>query len=119
MDEFDLYVYRVVTYKVIDGDTLDVTLDLGFNTFRKERIRFARINAPEMKTEAGPISKSHLSDLLANKNIFVQTIKDHKDKYGRYLAEVWTEEILDKNVIKYKNINDVMLSDNSAELYKK
>ncbi len=101
----DLYTYRVSNYRVVDGDTLDVTLDLGFNTFRKERIRLARINAPELKTETGPVSKNHLSELLADRDIVIQTTKDRKDKYGRYIGEIW---------IGLKNVNDLMVADNAA-----
>ena len=93
----DLYVYRVASYRVVDGDTLDVTLDLGFSTFRKEKVRLARINAPEMKTPEGPVSKGHLSELLADKVLTVQTKRDEKDRYGRYIAEVWVEGV---------NVND-------------
>jgi micrococcal nuclease len=101
----DLYTYRVASYRVVDGDTLDVSLDLGFSTFRREKIRLARINAPEMKTEAGPVSKSHLSDILDGKDIVVKTMKDRKDRYGRYIAEVW---------VGLKNVNDLMVADNAA-----
>jgi micrococcal nuclease len=93
----DLYVYRVANYRVVDGDTLEVTLDLGF--------RLARINAPELKTELGPVSKGHLSELLDGKVLNVQTKKDEKDRYGRYVAEVWVEGV---------NVNDRMVADNAA-----
>jgi micrococcal nuclease len=118
MVEIDLYTYRVNSYRVVDGDTLEITLDLGFNTFRKEKVRLARINAPEMKTEAGPASKSHLSELLADKILTVQTKKDEKDRYGRYIAEVWVQEKLADNASKITNINDKMLSDKMAVIYK-
>jgi micrococcal nuclease len=101
----DLYVYRVANYRVVDGDTLEVTLDLGFSTFRKEKVRLARINAPELKTELGPVSKGHLSELLDGKVLTVQTKKDEKDRYGRYVAEVWVEGV---------NVNDRMVADNAA-----
>lgn len=118
MVDKNLYTYRVSSYRVVDGDTLEVTLDLGFNTFRKEKVRLARINAPEMKTEAGPISKTYLSNLLADKVITVQTKKDEKDRYGRYIAEVWTHQSLTDDMGKVININDKMLSDRMAILYK-
>ncbi len=101
----DLYVYRVANYRVVDGDTLDVTLDLGFSTFRKEKLRLARINAPELKSELGPVSKAHLSELLDGKVLTVQTRRDEKDRYGRYIAEVWVEGV---------NVNDRMVADNAA-----
>ena len=110
----ELYTYRVSQYRVVDGDTIEVTLDLGFNTFRKEKLRLARINAPEMKTPEGPLAKAHLSELLEGKTLTVQTKKDEKDRYGRYIAEVWAEESLQKDVSKLSNINDKMVADKSA-----
>ena len=101
----DLYTYRVASYRVVDGDTLEVTLDLGFSTFRKEKVRLARINAPEMKTAEGPVSKSHLSELLDGKVLTVQTKRDERDRYGRYIAEVWVEGV---------NVNDRMVADSAA-----
>lgn len=113
----DLYTYRVISYRVVDGDTLDVTLDLGFNTFRKEKVRLARINAPEIKTDAGSIAKSYLSDLLSGGVLTVQTKRDNKDRYGRYIAEVWIEKQISKDTKKLLNINDIMLADGKAVPY--
>ena len=110
----DLYTYRVANYRVVDGDTIEVTLDLGFNTFRKEKLRLARINAPEMKTPEGPLAKAHLSEILTDKVLTVQTKKDEKDRYGRYIAEVWAQESLSKDLSKLSNINDIMVADGSA-----
>ena len=111
------YTYKVANYRVVDGDTLEVTLDLGFNTFRKEKLRLARINAPELKTANGLASKAYLSDLLNDKIIIIQTKKDLKDRYGRYIAEVWITEDIATNASKMLNINDKMLTSGMASIY--
>jgi micrococcal nuclease len=105
----ELWNYRVSQYRVIDGDTIEATLDLGFNTFRKEKLRLARINAPEMKTTEGPLSKTRLSEILDNKTIHVQTMKDKEDRYGRYIAEVWIDNL---------NVNDTMVDCGFAQYVK-
>lgn len=97
----ELWNYRVVECRVVDGDTLDVTLDLGFHTLRKERLRLARINAPEMKTPQGPVSKTRLAEMLAGKSVIVKTQKDKTDKYGRFIAEVFVDET---------NVNDALVA---------
>lgn len=102
----EIWNYRINNYRVIDGDTIEATIDLGFNTFRKEKLRLARINAPEIRTDSGQVSKSHLSEILDGKSIRIQTIKDKEDKYGRYIAEVWVDS---------DNVNDMMVRDNAAQ----
>lgn len=113
----ELYTYKVANYRVVDGDTLEVTLDLGFSTFRKEKLRLARINAPEIKTANGMASKAYLSDLINDKIITIQTKKDSKDRYGRYLAEVWITEDLARDASKMINVNDKMLTSGMASIY--
>lgn len=80
--------------KIVDGDTIRVMLDLGCDTRLNMTLRLAGINAPEMSTDEGVTSKNFLLTLLNEGPkdefdrpvIFVQTIKDRKEKYGRYLA---------------------------------
>ena len=71
-------------------------LDLGFEVWiRKEKIRLARINAPELRGPERPRwleARDYLRKLVLNKNIILQTIKDRKGKYGRYLGELWLEQ---------------------------
>lgn len=87
-----LYHYEGVVDRVVDGDTVDVTLDLGFSTFRKMRLRLNRINAPEMKgaeSQAGKRAKEFLTRQVYNQRVIVKTEKDATDKYGRYLADLF------------------------------
>ena len=85
-----MYNYKVELIKVVDGDTVDLKVDLGFKLFMHERFRLTGINAPEMRgaeKEAGKAAKEFLIDLLKNRNnkdIVIQTEK--QGKYGRWLA---------------------------------
>ena len=82
--------------KVVDGDTLDVIIDVGFNMLRKDRIRINRIDTPESKTtdeyekKLGLDAKKFVSEWVKkSKQIRIKTIKD--DKYGRILGELFNE----------------------------
>jgi endonuclease YncB( thermonuclease family) len=94
-----LFTYNAMLERVVDGDTLDVTLDLGFHTFTKQRIRLARINAPEMSIPEGVEAKTNLTALLPiGTSLIISTKKT--DIYGRYIGEVTLGEI---------NLNDKLV----------
>lgn len=84
------YLYECTVLKVVDGDTMDLTIDLGFKIYREDRFRLARINAPELRTEEGKQLKTLLAEKYTGATVFVETHKS--DIYGRYIAEIWTEE---------------------------
>jgi micrococcal nuclease len=104
-----LYHYRAKVTEVYDGDTCTVDIDLGLSTWiRGEKIRLARINAPELKgadKPRGEKARDHLRSLVLNKEVLLQTIKDEKEKYGRYLGEVWVE-----SGGAMLNVNDAMVA---------
>ena len=105
----NLYHYNAVVTAVYDGDTCTVDIDLGLHTWlRGEKIRLSRINAPELKGKERPkglISRDFLRGQILNKTILLETIKDKKGKYGRYLGEIW----LMNSKGKYTNINDILV----------
>jgi micrococcal nuclease len=92
-----MYEYMIMeVVKVVDGDTLDVIIDVGFNMLRKDRIRINRIDTPESKTtdeyekKLGLDAKKFVSEWVKkSKQIRIKTIKD--DKYGRILGELFNE----------------------------
>jgi len=91
-----IYIYKAELVRVVDGDTVDLIIDLGFDTFRHERFRLYGIDAPEMNTKAGYPAKKWLWDALQPiETIYVQTIqletKAKRDKYGRFLAVLYDE----------------------------
>ncbi len=104
-----LYHYRALVTAAYDGDTITVEIDLGLKTTVKgEKLRLHRINAPEMRGDekvAGKASRDWLRDRILGKNVIIQTIKDKRGKYGRYLAEVWLPENGG-----YTNINDELVA---------
>ena len=91
-----MYTYRGEVKAVIDADTIDVLIDLGFGVHTMQRLRLYGIDAPEMRTEAGKIAKEYVKSVLlggdAFKYVYVRTIKDRKDKYGRKLAVLYFDK---------------------------
>ena len=88
-----LYHYKMTVTKVVDGDTVYGVVDLGFNIgYQKMEFRLSGINTPETKgttREAGLTSKKFVEDTIMDKEVIIVTKKDTKEKYGRYLAEVF------------------------------
>lgn len=81
------FVYAAKIERVIDGDTVDVELDLGMRVFFRTRLRIAGIDAPERNTDAGKAAKAFLQGLLpVGWAVTVSTYKP--DKYGRALADI-------------------------------
>lgn len=90
-----LYWYRALVVGVVDGDTIDISIDLGLRVSIMTRVRLHGINAPEMhgaSLEAAKRSTKYLVDTILAKQILVNTIKDRGDKYGRLLAKVWLDD---------------------------
>ena len=89
-----MYEYKVKITRVVDGDTVDAEVDLGFDTFIKDRIRLMGIDTPESRTRnkkekaLGLAAKAYLKELLKkNKgNIRLRTSKEGKGKFGRILG---------------------------------
>ena len=82
---------EVRTWRVVDGDTLDVTQYLGTGISVRQHIRLARINAPERGTIEGMQSAAWLETLLTRAGGFNMIMYDREvqDKYGRTIAELW------------------------------
>lgn len=82
-----MYEYKCHILKIIDGDTVDARVDLGFRISIEMRFRLTGINAPEMRTPEGPKAKKRLMELLPEgSETTVRTKKDKQEKYGRYLG---------------------------------
>ena len=84
------FSYQATKATVIDGDTLDVTLDLGFRIEHRIRLRLKGINCPEMNTAEGKAAKQFTTEWIAARlpTMTVNTFKDATEKYGRYLARI-------------------------------
>jgi micrococcal nuclease len=86
-----MYEYSATLIKIVDGDTVDVLIDLGFNTTKKERVRLLGIDTPESATKdlaekkLGIEAKEYITQWFTKNTPFrLQTTKD--DKYGRILG---------------------------------
>lgn len=106
------YVFNAVCYHVVDGDTIDVDIDVGMHIHCIQRLRILRVNAPEIfghkaKTEkpAGEAARSFVVSWLNGQHLRVQTYRT--DDFGRYLAEVW-------RVSDGHNLSDDLLSSGNA-----
>ena len=91
-----MYRYNVTVTRVVDGDTVDVDIDLGFGmTYKKQRVRMMGIDTPESRTRDleekfyGKQSKYFLQDLLKDQKI--QLVSHDKGKFGRILGELFIE----------------------------
>ena len=113
-----LYHYKAVVTSVYDGDTCTVDIDLGLHAWiRGEKLRLHRINAPELRGKERPkgiLSRDFLKSKIEGKEITIETIKDKKGKYGRYLGEIWFEETKGNFI----NINDLLVTEGYAKYHK-
>ena len=112
--------FHVSITKIVDGDTVDVDIDLGFGVWmRKQRIRMYGIDTPESRTrdleekKYGLAAKDFLTSLLDDEGgIVLKTHKDGKGKFGRILGELWrTTNYADQS------INDYMIEKHHAVRY--
>src|SRR3569623_230045 len=108
------YHYDAIVRAVHDGDTCTVDIDLGLNTWvHGEKLRLHRINAPELfgaSRVAGAAARDFLSAQINGKASIIATIKDQREKYGRYLAEIWLADAGGQ----WRNINDLMVQSGQA-----
>ena len=117
-----MYTYEALVTGVYDGDSITVTIYLGFGIeFHNQKIRLARINTPELRgeeREAGLIARDALREKILHKKIIITTFKDKKGKYGRYIGDILKEEeILSEgvNTSTLINVNDWLVENGYGE----
>lgn len=89
-----LFYYSAKVLKVVDGDTVWLDVDLGFNVRQEMSIRLWGINAPEMNTPEGKESKRFLQSYLAvGQHVILDSRRDKKEKYGRYLGVIYVDDV--------------------------
>lgn len=112
-----MYEYRAKILRVVDGDTLDVEISLGFDIYKRERLRLNRINTPEVRGADSARGKQASSRVAAlapvGSTVMIRTIKDSQEKYGRYLAEVFIEQ----KSAPLMNLNDALVAEGLAVAY--
>ena len=93
---FQQYVYRAHIHRIIDGDTFEADVDLGFNITVRETFRLKDIDTPETFRPRNEAERSHGKQAttevrvwMDNQDVLIKTWKDSDGKYGRMLADVW------------------------------
>jgi micrococcal nuclease len=114
-----MYEYSATVISVYDGDTITASVDLGFHISQTMSVRLARINSPEVRgasSEDGLKARDFLRSVLpVGKKVTLVTHKSGKEKYGRYLADVYLDELLcwsEANL--FKCVNDMMVAQGFA-----
>lgn len=86
----DVYIRKAKVQEITDGDTVVLMVDLGCDIEINMKCRLDGINAPEKATPAGKVSKKWMEEALpVGSDVMIQTVKDRKEKYGRYLAVIY------------------------------
>ena len=120
-----LYKYRAKVLRIIDGDTMDVDLDLGFDVvLAKQRVRLYGIDTPESRTrdkvekKFGLLSKDFVKERcpVGSKVIIGTHVGDERGKFGRILGEVFAID-QETNVIEETSINRKMINESYAVEY--
>ena len=84
---------------MIDGDTLQLQLELGFNTFVQETMRLRGVDAMEINTPEGQSARRALEQLLSGASSVI-AFTYHHDRYGRYIADI----VVDKHIYINKKL---------------
>jgi micrococcal nuclease len=93
---FEPFCYNAHVLDVYDGDTLTVLADLGFGVHVEQKLRLNRIDAPELKgptRKRGLASRDWLRAYIDGAEVQIRTIKDKQEKFGRYLAELYLDDV--------------------------
>lgn len=107
------YTYKAVIVKIIDGDTIDADIDVGFKVRTIQRLRLLGVDCPEMNgpdKETGLLAKAFAIGAVLGKPVVLMTTK--ADAFGRYLADVM---YMDGD--KPKNLNDELIANGFAVVY--
>ena len=116
------YIYRGKLERVVDGDTIDALIDVGFDIWIKKRIRYSGIDTWESRTRNLAEKAKGLEAKARNKELLLEVssksgyfrLKSHGvGKYGRVLGEIFIEDAEGKQY----NINETLISEGHAYIY--
>jgi len=119
-----MYTYHATVDRVVDGDTVDALIDLGFDTWKKVRIRMMGMDAWESRTrdkeekKKGLAAKARLIEILElNKNEFI-LVSHGVGKYGRCLGEIFVENTFNDNPPYVEiSVNRILINEGHAKEY--
>lgn len=104
-----MYEYRAEVLRVVDGDSVWLRVDCGFDLRLDMSVRLYGVNAPELNTPEGQASKAWMKQMLpVGSAVMLRTYKDKREKYGRYLGTL---------IKGGMNINETLLSERMAVRY--
>ena len=117
-----MYIYKAKLDRVVDGDTIDVHIDLGFSVSVKKRVRFVGINAPESRTRdlkekaRGLAAKDRVKAILAENPSF--TLESTEiGKYGRVLGKIHLNVLNGVECLTQICLNEQLVKENHAVEY--
>jgi micrococcal nuclease len=106
-----VFEYKATIVRVVDADTMDVIIDLGFDISTNQRVRLLGINAAEKNTDAGKQAISYVRNVCPLGAVVVlRSEKDKREKFGRYLAKVYFPE-------SNECLNDILIEKGFAVEY--
>ena len=117
-----MYTYKIKLDRVVDDDTIDAYIDLGFDVSVKKRIRFMGINTPESRTRdleekaRGLAAKDRLKNQLEGTNI-IQLQSHGVGKYGRCLGELFIDMVDGQEKLTLESINELLIKEGHAVEY--
>lgn len=121
-----MYEYKAIIERVVDGDTIDVIIDLGFKTWKKVRVRMEGINTPESRTrdleekKRGLAAKDRLVEILKYNNNECTLKVSGVGKFGRAIASVYVDTLSpasDKSSMTEINVNKQLIEEGHAVAY--
>ena len=118
-----MYNYKATCIRVVDGDTIDAMIDLGFGVHTKKRIRLAEIDAPESRTRdkqekiLGLAAKDRLKAMLDGADNKFDLESKEVGKFGRVLGKLHIDKLDGKDLITKVCINDCLVKEGYAEEY--
>ena len=117
-----MYTYKIKLDRVVDGDTIDAYIDLGFDVSVKKRIRFMGINTPESRTRdleekaRGLAAKDRVKQLLEGADV-IQLQSHGVGKYGRCLGELSIDIVDGKQGLTMQSVNELLIKEGHAVEY--
>ena len=117
-----MYTYNIKLVRVIDGDTIDAEIDLGFDVSVKKRVRFLGVNSPESRTRdleekaRGLAAKDRVKQLLEGCNR-IQLTSHGVGKYGRCLGEIHMDMVDGRECLTLESLNKLLIKEGHAVEY--
>lgn len=121
-----MYEYKAIVERVVDGDTIDVIIDLGFKTWKKVRVRMEGINTPESRTrdleekKRGLAAKDRLIEILKYNGNQCTLKVSGVGKFGRAIASVYVDTLSpasDQSSMTIVNVNKQLIEEGHAVAY--